>query len=333
MECLAGYTDPAATRYICQRPLRAQARLRQHPHLHTQHVQPERNHPINPLAIIPVGARYMLLSALGFALMAACVKLVAARGIPLLEIVAARSVVSLLISYVDVKRKGLSVWGNQRKLLVARGLIGALALICVYYAVMRLPLAEATLLQYTHPVFTALLGWIALKEGIARSTVICIVLSLAGLFVMVQPTLTQGSHSALPLFAVGVALAGAFGSAIAYVLVRRLSPLEDASVIIFYFPLVALPLSLALLGNGFVVPDTHSLLLLLLVGIFTQVGQVGLTNAMRSETAGKASAYSYVQVIFAVVLGWLLFAEIPSVWTWAGGSLIITGALINLIRR
>lgn len=275
----------------------------------------------------------MLLSALGFALMAACVKLVALRGIPLLEIVAARSLVSLAISYVDVKRKGLSVWGTHRKLLVARGLIGALALICVYYAVMQLPLAEATLLQYTHPVFTAVLGWLALKEGIARSTVLCIVLSLTGLVVMVQPAFTQTANTPLSLFPVGIALAGAFGSGIAYVLVRRLSPVEDASVIIFYFPLVALPLSVALLGNNFVVPDMQSLGLLLLVGVFTQIGQVGLTNAMRSETAGKASAYSYVQVIFAVVLGWLLFAEVPSVWTWAGGALIIAGALVNLARR
>lgn len=275
----------------------------------------------------------MLLSALGFALMAATVKLVAARGIPLLEIVAARSIVSLVLSYADVKRKGLSPWGTHRRLLVARGVVGALALICVYYAVTRLPLAEATLLQFTHPVFTALLGWIALKEGIARSTVVCILLSLVGLLVMVQPSAIQDSTSHLPLDAVVIALLGAFGSGIAYVLVRRLSPVEDASVIIFYFPLVALPLSIVLLGADFVMPDTHSLLLLLLVGVFTQVGQIGLTNAMRSETAGKASAYSYVQVIFAVLLGWLLFAEIPSLWTWVGGGLIIVGALINLTRR
>lgn len=276
----------------------------------------------------------MLLSALGFALMAACVKLVAARGIPLLEIVAARSLVSLAISYADVRRKRLSPWGTHRGLLAARGVVGALALICVYYAVTRLPLAEATLLQYTHPVFTALLGWIALREGIARSTVICIVLSLAGLALMIQPaTAGSGAASPLPLGAVGIALLGAFGSAIAYVLVRRLSPVEDASVIIFYFPLMALPLSIALLGPGFVMPDTGGLVLLLLVGVFTQVGQVGLTHAMRSETAGKASAYSYVQVIFAVVLGWLIFAEVPSTWTWLGGALIVTGALVNLIRR
>ena len=275
----------------------------------------------------------MLLSALGFALMAACVKLVALRGIPLMEIVAARSIVSLVISYVDIRRKRLSPWGTHRGLLCARGLVGALALICVYYAVMQLPLAEATLLQYTHPVFTALLGFLVLRETIARSTLACIALSLTGLVIMVQPGSPTQLVTTLPLFPVGVALLGAFGSAVAYVLVRRLSAVEDASVIIFYFPLMALPLSVVLLGSDFVVPDATALVLLLLVGVFTQVGQVGLTHAMAAETAGKASAYSYVQVIFAAVLGWLLFAEVPGLWTWVGGALIVAGALVNLLRR
>ncbi|CAA0106802.1 Riboflavin transporter [Halioglobus japonicus] len=275
----------------------------------------------------------MLVSALGFALMAACVKLVSLRGIPLLEIVAARSLVSLVISYVDVRRKGLSPWGSHRVLLAARGGIGALALICVYYAVTTLPLAEATLLQYMHPVFTALLGLLFLKESIQLSTIVCILLSIIGLIVMVDPGTFASTTAVLPWFNVSIALLGAFGSAVAYVLVRRLSPLEDASVIIFYFPLIALPLSVMLLGNEFVMPDAGSLLLLLLVGIFTQVGQLGLTHAMRWETAGKAAAYSYVQVIFAVALGWAVFGETPLLWTWVGGALIISGALLNLVRR
>ena len=279
------------------------------------------------------GARYMLVSALGFALMAACVKLVSTRGIPLLEIVAARALVSLVLSYIDVRRKGLSVWGTHRTLLAARGIVGSLALICVYYALMTLPLAEATLLQYMHPMFTALLGLLLLKEGIQRSTVICILFSITGLIVMVEPGVFTGAAPALPSLGVAVALLGAFGSAVAYVLVRRLSLEEDASVIIFYFPLVALPLSVAILGDQFVMPDGQSLLLLLMVGIFTQIGQLGLTHAMRYGTAGKTAAYSYVQIIFAVILGWAVFAELPSLWTYVGGGLIIAGALFNVIRR
>ena len=275
----------------------------------------------------------MLLSALGFALMTTCVKLVSTYGIPFLEIVAARALVSLVISYIDVRRKGLSPWGTHRRLLFARGAVGAFALFCVYYAVITLPLAEATLLQYTHPVFTALLALLVLRESLHISTVVCFVLSITGLVIMVEPGLVGGGSSELPRFSVLIALAGAFGSAIAYVIVRRLSTLEDSSVIILYFPLVALPLSVVLLGDSFVVPTMEALVLLILVGVFTQIGQTGLTLAMRYETAGKAAAYSYVQVIFATLFGWLVFAEIPGLWTWVGGGLIILGALANLSQR
>jgi len=279
---------------------------------------------------VPVGVRFMVLSAFAFALMTSCVKLVSTHGIPVFEIVAARALVSLLISYVDVKRKRISVWGNNKKLLIARGVAGSLALICVYYAVATLPLAEATILQYLHPVFTAVLALVFLKERIQVSTIICIACCIAGLGFIVSPNFSVENTADLPLLSVGAALLGAFGSAIAYVIVKRLSSTEDSSVIIFYFPLIALPLSIFLLGDDFVVPNAQALVLLLFVGIFTQVGQVGLTKAMRTEVASKATAYSYVQVVFSIIFGWLLFSEVPSMWTWAGGSLIIAGALINV---
>lgn len=282
---------------------------------------------------LPPAVRYMLLSALGFALMTACVKAVSGYGIPVLEIVAARALVSLLLSYLDVKRKGLSVWGNNKPLLVARGVMGVLALVCVYYSVTTLPLAEATILQYTHPAFTAILALLFLKERLQLSTIVCIALSFIGLAVMTQPDFSAGLVTGLPVLSVMAALAGAIGSSIAYVLVRKLSQTEDASVIIFYFPLIALPFSVLLLGDGFVMPDPEALLLLVLVGIFTQVGQIGLTKAMAAEKAGKASAYAYVQVVFSAILGLVFFAEIPTLWTLVGGALIISAALYNALSR
>ncbi len=270
------------------------------------------------------------MSALAFSIMTSLVKLVGTYGIPVFEIVAARAMVSLIISYADVRRKRISVWGHNKKLLMARGTVGSLALICVYFAVTTLPLAEATILQYLHPVFTAILALIFLKERIQRSTIICILFCIIGLLLIVSPSLTLSGTAELPLFSVAVALLGALGSAIAYVIVKRLSGTEDSSVIIFYFPLVALPLSLTLLGDDFVMPNTEAFVLLIFIGIFTQIGQVGLTKAMKTEVASKATAYSYVQVVFSIIFGWLLFSEVPSLWTWIGGSLIIIGALINV---
>lgn len=282
---------------------------------------------------IPIAIRYMLLSALGFALMAACVKAVSSYGIPVLEIVAARAAVSLLLSYLDVKRKRISIWGNQHFLLFSRGAVGAIALVCVYYSVTTLSLADATVLQYTYPAFTAVLALLFLGEKIKGATLVCILLSFIGVIFMVRPELGGGALIGLPPLSLAAALAGAFGSAVAYVLVRKLSQTEDSSVIIFYFPLIALPASLLMLGSDFVLPGFEALLLLLLVGIFTQVGQVGLTKAMAAEAAGKASAYAYVQVIFSAILGVVFFNEIPTIWTLIGGGLILAGALVNALWK
>ncbi|MDN3611995.1 DMT family transporter [Vibrio ostreicida] len=287
----------------------------------------------NTFPTIPAGVGFMLLSALGFALMSACVKYVSTYGIPVLEIVAARALVSLLISYLDVKRKRISLWGSNKPLLILRGTVGTLALMCVYYSVTTLPLAEATILQYVHPVFTALLGVVFLRERVQSSTVICILLCLAGLVAMVQPSLHIGSADHLPLFSVGMALLGALGSSVAYVIVRKLSQTEDSSVIIFYFPLIALPISIALIGDDFVWPNLMLTFVLILVGIFTQIGQYGLTKAMKTQAAGKASAYSYVQIVFSALLGIWWFNEVPSYWTYAGGSLIVLGALVNVFGQ
>jgi len=286
------------------------------------------------LTAVPLGARYMLFSALGFALMGACVKLAHLEGIPILEIIAARAVVSVFLSYADIKRKKIPMWGTRKGLLLSRGLAGTFALVCVYYALVNIPYAEATMLQYLNPMFTAILAIIFLGERVQRSTLACIILSFIGLLIIVRPDFLFGQISAdYSLLAIVAAIFGAFGSGVAYVLVRKLSVTEDPSVIIIYFPLVALPLSIILLGNDFVMPQGITWIWLLLVGIFTQVGQIGLTKAMQTETASNATSFAYTQVVFAVLLGWLIFSELPSVWTFIGGGLIILGAFVNIAYR
>jgi drug/metabolite transporter (DMT)-like permease len=281
---------------------------------------------------IPDGVRYMFMSAFGFALMAACVKLVSKYGIPVLEIVAARAVVSGGISYVDIKRKKISPWGNNKPLLIARGTVGVVALFFVYSAVINLPLAEATILQYLHPVFTAVLAIFFLKEVVHRSTISCIIFSLFGLLVMVAPNFYE-SDITYSWFSIGAGILGAFGSAIAYIIVKKLTKTEDSSVIVFYFPLISLPIAIVLLGNDFVVPSINALGLLILIGIFTQVGQIFLTKALHCDDANKVTAYAYVQVIFSLLIGWIIFDEITSLTTLLGGALILIGAMLNIFWK
>lgn len=283
---------------------------------------------------MPVTLRYMLFSALCFALMSGCVKAAHLRGIPVLEILAARALISSCLSYIDIRRKRISPWGNNKPLLIARGVVGTIALLCIFYAVTILPLADATLLQYFYPVFTSILAFFLLKEKISKSTILCIVLSLIGLFIMVRPEFIFGSmfqeSEPLSLLGVSIALGGALGTGLAYVLVRQLSATENPSVIIFYFPFVALPVSCLLLGDDFVLPRGISWILLLLVGVFTQIAQLCLTIAIKHEKAARATAFSYVQVVFSALIGWMFFSEVPTVRTFLGALFIIGGAMINI---
>ena len=130
--------------------------------------------------------------------------------------------------------------------------------------------------------------------------------------------------------AVLIAVAGAFCTALAYVSVRSLARSEHPLVIVFYFPLVAVPLSLPLVLLNPVWPTPVELLWLLGVGVFTQMGQVFLTSSLVALPAARATAISYVQVAFAGVWGWLLFGELVDGWTVAGAALVLAATLISL---
>lgn len=277
------------------------------------------------------GPQFMLLSALGFAIMGALVKVAGAAGVPLLQIIFVRAAISLLLSLADTWRLGLNPLGTHRGLLLTRGVVGFLSLSCVYYAMLHLPYAEATVLQYLHPIFTAILALAFLGEIPARRTIICVLFSIAGLLVLLSPALNPNDLDALPLGAVLAGVAGAFGSGVAYTVVRKLAGQEHPSVIVVYFPLVCLPATLLLGAADFIWPGWLTLLVLLGVGVFTQVGQVALTRAMAVDTASRATSLSYVQIIFAAVLGVIFFGEIPALTTYVAAGLILAGALINTL--
>jgi len=273
----------------------------------------------------------MVLSAFAFSIMALFVKLVGDKGVPVLEIVAARSLVSLVISYVGIRREGIELFGTRKALLAARGLTGFAALICVFYAITHLPLAEAMVLQYLHPMFTAVLALLFLKELIKVGTIICIALSFLGVLIIVQPSFLFASTTVnFNEFSVMVAIAGAFGSAVAYTLVRSLAKTEHPLVIILYFPLISLPASIILLWGEFVIPEGVTWFYLIAIGVATQIGQIGLTKSMQTESAGRATSFGYLQVVFAMFFGVLVYGEYPSIETLLGAGLIIVGVYLNV---
>ncbi len=267
----------------------------------------------------------MLGSALGFSLMSLFVKLAGER-LPSQQLVLARALISLILSWVMLRRAGKSPWGTQRRMLVLRGLLGFGGLSCFYHAITALPLAEATVIQYMHPVFTALLALFFLRERIGGTLVASLAFGFAGVVLVAKPDLLfGGSEHALDPQAAGIALLGALFSAAAYTVVRKLSAKEDPLVIIFYFPLIAVPLSIPPLIPVAVWPTPYEWVLILAVGITTQVSQVFLTRGLRLLPAGRATAISTMQILFAALLGMSFFGESPDVLSVVGGLLILLG--------
>lgn len=281
---------------------------------------------------ISPGMQYMIAGAFYFSLMSLAVKLVGQR-LPSQQIVLVRGLLNVLFTWAMLRQARLSPWGSRPGVLVLRGLLGFAALSCFYYGVVHLPLADATVLQYTNPIWTALLAAWLLGERMRPTEAALVVASVAGVLLIARPAfLFGGDAHRLDLFVVGVALLGAFFSAAAYVTVRQLGRTEEALVIVFYFTLVTVPASIpGVLAAGPVWPSGMEWVWLLAVGASAQAGQVYLTRGLQLEPAGRATAVGYLQIVFAAVWGAAFFAEYPTLWTFAGG-LIILGSTLYLAQ-
>ncbi|MEB3307070.1 MAG: DMT family transporter [Cyanobacteriota bacterium] len=302
-----------------------------------------------PLPQLPEGgaALWMLSSALSFSLMGVCVKVVGSR-IPAAEVVLARSLVSLLLSLAMLRQAGVSPWGKRRPLLILRGVVGTAALLCVFAALVRLPLGVATVLQYLQPTATAVLAWLLLREAIGLRVALAALFGFLAVVLLTEPDelvrllapllgpwlygLDGLRSESLPLDGVLLALAGALLSAVAYVSVRVLGRSEHPLVIVFYFPLVGVLLMAPLVALDPVVPSAGEALALVGVGIFTQLGQIGITRGLMGMPAARATALSYGQVPLAVLWGWWVFQEPLDPDTAVAGGLVLAATLLSLRR-
>jgi len=280
------------------------------------------------------GAIYVVAGAFAFSIMTSFVK-IAGQRLPSQEVVAARAVVSLVLSWLLVRRQGISPWGTHRRLLFMRGFLGYLALSCVFHSVAVMPLADATVIQYLYPLFTAVLATMFLGERPTLRIAVAGVASIAGIALVAKPSFLFGVLPSAPsALDVLIAVAGAFLTALAYVGVKRLTEVEHPLVIVFYFPLVTLPATLPALVHSAVMPRGVEWLVLIGVGVATQAGQVWFTRGLQYETATTATALTYMQVVFATIWGSLFFGEIPDSRTIFGAILVVSGAfLLGVTRR
>ena len=268
----------------------------------------------------------MVQAAFWFAVMALLVKLAAAGGLPTMQIVLARAVVTLALSTVGLVRAKQPPWGVNNRLLVLRGVFGSGGFICFYAAVIHLPLAEATVIHHISPVLTAVVAALWLGERLERRVLVGMALAFAGVILIAKPTALFGDDAAASNISwsyVAVGVAGALLASFAYVAVRKLGETEPPILVVFYFPAISVPVSLPFAIAEWVSPDLRGWLLLLGVGAATQAAQLALTKGLARERAGKAISVGYLQIAFAMAFGALLFGQVPGAWSLAGIALVV----------
>lgn len=277
---------------------------------------------------ISQGLKYMVAATFFFSLMSLLVK-ITGRRLPPQEIAMIRSAVLLLIVSFTIHRQQINPWGINKKLLLLRGLLGLIAVNCFYIALVRLPLAEATVIMFTNPVFTALIAAVMLAELIGKKDIGLMAISLAGVVLVVQPAMLFGKVGAgLDPIGVTMGLISAVLSAAAWVTIRKLSQTEPVVVIVFYFAMITTLGSVPLVMMNPVWPTAVEWLLLTGIGITTHFGQLNLTRGLKLEKAGRAASVTYLQMVFAALWGMLIFNEVPSLLSIAGTILIVGSTLM-----
>ena len=272
------------------------------------------------------GLQAMAFSALFFSIMTLFVKVLGAY-LPNQEIVFIRNFFTLLLTGGALWKKRINPFGQHYALLLLRGLSGFAALSCFFYAVALLPLAVATVIQFTNPIFTAILAAVWLKEDWDSRLKLATLLGLSGVVIIARPW--QPDPSGVGSGPLILALAGAILASIAYVSIRKLATLEPPLVVIFYFPLVGTPISAVASFSSWVWPTPWQWGFLLSVGVAAQLGQVFMTRGLFRERAGRATVVGYLQLAFATLWGLLFFSEIPG-WSSLLGSVLIIGGVLYL---
>ncbi len=270
----------------------------------------------------------LIFASFFFSLMTLCVKNIDNR-IPIYELVFFRSLLSLMLTLSIIKVKNINPWGNNRPLLILRGVLGTSALVCIFYAIRNMPLSISTVIQYTYPIFISIFAGILINEKITKNLFIALIIGWLGIIVILNPNQLSTINVEIENTSVLVAFLGSICTAFAYVTVKKLAVTEDIYVIIEYFPLVSLITLLPFVLINWVTPNLNELIWIIGIGLFTQLGQTFLTIGLKKLPATEASAINYLQVLFGSIWGVLFFSEVITINFLLGALLVLLGTIIS----
>ena len=274
------------------------------------------------------GIFYILSAAFGFSLMTFFVRL--AGDVPTMQKAFFRNAVAAIITMGLLIREGEPIriarsnWGD----LFWRCLFGTSGLICNFYAIDKLGIADANMLNKLSPFFAILLSIPLLKEKPSVRDMLATAVAFTGALFIIRPA---GNLSVIPAL---IGLYGGFGAGTAYVFVRRLGAKgERTPIIVLCFSVFS-----CLVTAPFIIAHPHPMtafqwMCLILAGAFAAMGQFGITSAYKWAPARDISVFDYTQVIFAALWGILFLGEVPSVLSIIGYVIIIGTALVRWALR
>ena len=265
-----------------------------------------------------------------FGIMAAMIKLGHEHGVTTPELVFYRFAFGLppLLVWVAWSRN-FGVWRTERPLAhLGRSAIGLTTMVLAFTALAYLPLAEATTIGFAAPLFAVMLSALVLGETVRRHRWSAVVAGFVGVLVVVQPGGTD-----LPLVGLLLAVASAFGVACVTITIRQIGKTEHPQTTVLWFT------GSSMLVTGMLLPffgqmhDPATWAVLLGLGLAGGLGQLLMTASLRYASVGVIAPFDYIQLLWAVLLGWLIWDTHPPASTWAGAAVIIASGLYTIYRE
>lgn len=265
-----------------------------------------------------------------FGFMAAMIKLGYDAGVSTPELIFYRFAFGLppLLVWIAWDRNS-RVWRTERPLAhLWRASAGLGTMVLAFTALSYLPLAEATTIGFAAPLFAVILSALILKEKVGRHRWSAVALGFAGVLIVTQP---QGID--LPAAGLLFATLSALGVAVTTITIRQIGKTEATQTIVLWFSLISIATAGALMPFYAAAHDGRSWLILIALGGFGGVAQLLLTASLRYAPVSVIVPFDYSQLLWAVLLGWLIFATQPPATTWAGAAVIIASGLYTLYRE